>query len=214
MYDLLGLLIGIINLVVVGNGGLLVICCVVLILYLYCVLKIGVFSQNLNLIELGVLMSGFVECIGDVVVLVFFDGFVYDLDFLLVEVLDVMVLIVGVDVSFLEIVIVVFVYWKFGVVYVLCNGLWMYVGFVCSGMVLCLVFDVIVVLIVVNLELGLFYGGVVGLFDFGGFVIYVILVEIKLDFRMLDFQFVSVMVWYQDFFGSQIDQVLLFWVID
>lgn len=112
MYDPLGLSIGTTNLVAAGNGGPPVTRRAVLTLYPHCAPKIGVPSQNPNLIEPGALMSGFVERIGDAVALVSPDGSVHDPDLLLVEALDAMVLTAGADASSSEIAIAVPAHWK------------------------------------------------------------------------------------------------------
>lgn len=123
MYDPLGLSIGTTNLVAAGNGGPPVTRRAVLTLYPHCAPKIGVPSQNPNLIEPGALMSGFVERIGDAVALVSPDGSVHDPDLLLVEALDAMVLTAGADASSSEIAIAVPAHWKPGAVHALRNGL-------------------------------------------------------------------------------------------
>lgn len=214
MYDPLGLSIGTTNLVAAGNGGPPVTRRAVLTLYPHCAPKIGVPSQNPNLIEPGALMSGFVERIGDAVALVSPDGSVHDPDLLLVEALDAMVLTAGADASSSEIAIAVPAHWKPGAVHALRNGLRTHVGFVRSGMAPRLVSDAIAALTAVNSELGLPHGSVVGLLDFGGSATYVTLVETKSDSRTSDFQPVSATARYQDFSGSQIDQALLLRVID
>lgn len=187
MYDPLGLSIGTTNLVAAGNGGPPVTRRAVLTLYPHCAPKIGVPSQNPNLIEPGALMSGFVERIGDAVALVSPDGSVHDPDLLLVEALDAMVLTAGADASSSEIAIAVPAHWKPGAVHALRNGLRTHVGFVRSGMAPRLVSDAIAALTAVNSELGLPHGSVVGLLDFGGSATYVTLVETKSDSRTSDF---------------------------
>lgn len=150
MYDPLGLSIGTTNLVAAGNGGPPVTRRAVLTLYPHCAPKIGVPSQNPNLIEPGALMSGFVERIGDAVALVSPDGSVHDPDLLLVEALDAMVLTAGADASSSEIAIAVPAHWKPGAVHALRNGLRTHVGFVRSGMAPRLVSDAIAALTAVN----------------------------------------------------------------
>ena len=60
------------------------------------------------------LMSGFVERIGDSVALVSGDGSAHDPDLLMVEALDAMVLAAGADAASSEISIAVPAYWKPG----------------------------------------------------------------------------------------------------
>jgi hypothetical protein len=126
MYDPLGLSIGTTNLVAASNGSLPVLRRAVLTLYPHCAPKIGLPVANLN--EPGMLMSGFVQRIGDPVALVSGDGSSHDADLLVVEALDAMVVAAGVDASSSDISIAVPAYWKSDTVQALRNGLRTHLG--------------------------------------------------------------------------------------
>ena len=143
MYDPLGLSIGTTNLVAARNGIPPVTRRSVLTLYPHCAPKIGIPEQNPNLIQPGMLISGFVERIGDPVALVSSDGSAHDPDLLMVEALDAMVLAAGADAASSEISIAVPAYWNPGSVQALRNGLRTHLGFVRSGMAPRLVSDAI-----------------------------------------------------------------------
>src|ERR1700761_2328279 len=168
MYDPLGLSIGTTNLVAASNGSSPVSRRAVLTLYPHCAPKIGLPDENPSLTEPGVLMSGFVERVGDSVALVSTDGSAHDPDLLLVEALDAMVLAAGADAASSEISIAVPAYWKPGPVQALRNGLRTHLGFVRSGMAPRLVSDAIAALTAANAELCLAATGIVALLDFGG----------------------------------------------
>ncbi len=155
------------------------------------------------------LMSGFVERIGDSVALVSSDGSAHDPDLLMVEALDGMVLAAGADAGASEISIAVPAYWKPRSIQALRNGLRTHVGFVRSGMAPRLVSDAVAALTVVNSELGLPAGGVVGLVDFGGGGTSVTLLETAGDFEP-----VSPTLRCTEFSGEEVDQALLLHVFD
>ena len=155
MYDPLGLSIGTTNLVAARNGTPPVTRRAVLTLYPHCAPKIGVPEENPSLTEPGMLMSGFVERIGDSVALVSSDGSAHDPDLLMVEALDAMVVAAGADAGSSEISIAVPAYWKPGTIQALRNGLRTHVGFVRSGMAPRLVSDAVASLTAANSELGL-----------------------------------------------------------
>jgi hypothetical protein len=181
----------------------------VLTLYPHCAPKIGLPDENPNLTEPGVLMSGFVERVGDSVALVSTDGSAHDPDLLLVEALDAMVLAAGADAASSEISIAVPAYWKPGTVQALRNGLRTHLGFVRSGMAPRVVSDAIASLTAANAELCLAATGVVGLLDFGGSGTSATLVNIAGDFQP-----VSPTLRYEDFSGDEIDQALLLRVFE
>jgi molecular chaperone DnaK (HSP70) len=143
MYDPLGLSIGTTNLVAASSGSPPVTRRALLTLYPHCAPKIGVPGEDPNLAEPGMLMSGFVERIGDSVALVSSDGSAHDPDLLMVEALDAMVLAAGADAASSEISIAVPAYWKPATVQALRNGLRTHLGFVRSGMAPRLVSDAI-----------------------------------------------------------------------
>jgi Hsp70 protein len=211
MYDPLGLSIGTANLVAASNGSPPVTRRAVLTLYPHCAPKVGVPAENPNvqLNEPGVMMSGFVERIGDSVALVSTDGSTHDPDLLMVEALDAMVLAAGADVASSEISIAVPAYWKPATVQALRNGLRTHLGFVRSGMAPRLVPDSIAALTAANAELCLAATGVVGLLDFGGSGTSATLVNIAGDFEP-----VSPTLRYPDFSGNEIDQALLLRVFE
>src|SRR5271156_2385388 len=129
MYDPLGLSIGTTNLVAARDGSTPVSRRAVLTLYPHCAPKIGLPDEDSKAIESGVLMSGFVQRVGDSVALVSTDGSAHDPDLLLVEALDAMVVEVDGDVSSSEISIAVPAYWKPATVQALRNGLRTHLGF-------------------------------------------------------------------------------------
>jgi hypothetical protein len=209
MYDPLGLSIGTTNLVAASNGSPPASRRAVLTLYPHCAPKIGLPTENPNLTEPGVLMSGFVERVGDSVALVSADGSAHDPDLLLVEALDAMVLAAGADAASSEISIAVPAYWKPGTVQALRNGLRTHLGFVRSGMAPRLVSDTIASLTAANAELCLAATGVVGLLDFGGSGTSATLVNIAGDFEP-----VSPTLRYEEFSGDEIDQALVLRVFE
>ncbi len=155
------------------------------------------------------LMSGFVDRVGDSVALVSGDGSAHDPDLLMVEALDAMVLAAGADAGSSEISIAVPSYWKPVTTQALRNGLRTHLGFVRSGMAPRLVSDAIASLTAANAELCLAATGVVGLLDFGGSGTSVTLVDIAGDFKPL-----SATMRYTDFSGDEIDQALLLCVFE
>ncbi len=181
MYDPLGLSIGTTNLVAARNGSLPVLRRAVLSLYPHCAPKIGLPVENLY--EPGMLMSGFVQRIGDSVALVSGDGSSHDADLLAVEALDAMVVAAGGDVGSSDISIAVPAYWKSDTVQALRDGLRTHLGFIRSGMAPRLVSDAIASLTSANAELCLAATGVVGLLDFGGTGTSATLVDISGDFQ-------------------------------
>jgi hypothetical protein len=209
MYDPLGLSIGTTNLVAASNGSAPVSRRAILTLYPHCAPKIGLPAENPNLTEPGVLMSGFVERVGDSVALVSTDGSAHDPDLLLVEALDAMVLAAGAEAASSEISIAVPAYWRPGTVQALRNGLRTHLGFVRSGMAPRLVSDTIASLTAANAELCLAATGVVGLLDFGGSGTSATLVNIAGDFEP-----VSPTLRYEEFSGDEIDQALLLRVFE
>ena len=209
MYDPRGLSIGTTNLVAASNGSPPVSRRAVLTLYPHCAPKIGLPAENPDLTEQGMLMSGFVERVGDSVALVSADGSAHDPDLLLVEALDAMVLAAGADAASSEISIAVPAYWQPATVQALRNGLRTHLGFVRSGMAPRLVSDTIASLTAANAELCLAATGVVGLIDFGGSGTSATLVNIAGDFEP-----VSPTLRYEEFSGDEIDQALLLRVFE
>jgi len=209
MYDPLGLSIGTTNLVAARTETPPVTRRAVLTLYPHCAPKIGLPEEDPSLTEPGVLMSGFVERIGDSVALVSSDGSAHDPDLLMVEALDAMVVAAGGDAGSSEISIAVPAYWKPGTIQALRSGLRTHVGFVRSGMAPRLVSDAVASLTAANSELGLPDDGVVGLLDFGGGGTSATLLEIAVDFEP-----VSATMRCVEFSGDEIDQALLLRVFE
>src|SRR5271166_348407 len=209
MYDPLGLSIGTTNLVAARNETPPVTRRAVLTLYPHCAPKIGLPEEDPSLTEPGVLMSGFVERIGDSVALVSSDGSAHDPDLLMVEALDAMVVAAGADTGSSEISIAVPAYWKPGTIQALRSGLRTHVGFVRSGMAPRLVSDAVASLTAANSELGLPDEGVVGLLDFGGGGTSATLLETAGDFEP-----VSATMRCVEFSGDEIDQALLLRVFE
>ncbi|WP_025736537.1 Hsp70 family protein [Mycobacterium genavense] len=209
MYDPLGLSIGTTNLVAARDGSPPVSRRAVLTLYPHCAPKVGLPEQDPKLTEPGMLMSGFVERVGDSVALVSGDGSAHDPDLLMVEALDAMVLAAGADAGSSEISIAVPSYWKPATAQALRNGLRTHLGFVRSGMAPRLVSDTIASLTAANAELCLAATGVVGLLDFGGSGTSATLVDLAGDFKPL-----SATMRYTDFSGDEIDAALLLCVFE
>jgi Hsp70 protein len=209
MYDPLGLSIGTTNLVAASSGSTPVTRRAVLTLYPHCAPKIGVPGENPPLNEPGMLLSGFVQRIGDSIALVSGDGSAHDPDLLMVEALDAMVLAAGADVSSSEISIAVPAYWKAGSVQALRNALRTHLGFVRSGMAPRLVSDAVASLTAANAELCFAATGTVGLVDFGGSGTSVTLVNIAGDFEP-----VTPTMRYPDFSGDEIDAAILLRVFE
>ena len=209
MYDPLGLSIGTTNLVAARSGSPTVTRRAVLTLYPHCAPKVGVLDDNPNLAEPGVLISGFVERIGDSVALVSSDGSAHDPGLLMVEALDAMVGAAGADAGSSEISIAVPSYWKPAAVQALRDALRTHVGFVRSGMAPRLVSDAVAALTAVECELGLPDDGVVGLLDFGGAGSSATLMKIGADFEP-----VSPTMRCRDFSGNEIDHALLLHIFE
>jgi Hsp70 protein len=209
MYDPLGLSIGTTNLVAARNGTSPVTRRAVLTLYPHCAPKVGVHEEYPPLNEPGMLISGFVERVGDSVALVSADGSAHDPDLLMVEALDSMVRAAGADAAASEISIAVPAYWKPGTVQALRNALRTHLGFVRSGMAPGLVSDAIAALTGANAELCLAATGVVGLLDFGGTGTSATLVSLAGDFELL-----TPTMRYAAFSGDEIDQALLLRVFE
>jgi Hsp70 protein len=212
MYDPLGLSIGTTNLVAARDGSPPVTRRAVLTLYPHCAPKVGVPAEDPGLLESGMLMSGFVERIGDSVALVSSDGSSHDPDLLMVEALDAMVVAGGADSASSEISIAVPAYWKPAKIQALRNGLRTHVGFVRSGMAPRLVSDAIASLTAANSELDLPEDGVVGLLDFGGGGTSATLVQAP-D-TGVGFESVSATMRCVDFSGDEIDNALLLRVFE
>ncbi|SOX51805.1 Chaperone protein DnaK [Mycobacterium ahvazicum] len=155
------------------------------------------------------LMSGFVDRVGDSVALVSVDGSAHDPDLLMVEALDAMVLEAGADAGSSEISIAVPSHWKPSTAQALRNALRTHLGFVRSGMAPRLVSDAIASLTAANAELCLAATGVVGLLDFGGSGTSATLIDLAGDFKPL-----SATMRYTDFSGDEIDAALLLCVFE
>jgi hypothetical protein len=155
------------------------------------------------------LLSGFVERIGDSVALVSSDGSAHDPDLLMVEALDAMVRAAGADAGSSEISIAVPAYWKAGSVQALRNALRTHLGFVRSGMAPRLVTDTVAALTAANAELCLAATGVVGLIDIGGSGTSATLMNIAGDFEP-----VTPTLRYPDFSGDEIDAAILLRVFE
>ncbi|MGF2952054.1 Hsp70 family protein, partial [Mycobacterium sp. THU-M116] len=209
MYDPVGLSIGTTNLVAACNGSPPLSRRAVLTLYPHCAPKIGLPVEAPPLSEAGVLMSGFVERIGDSVALVSADGSAHDPDLLMVEALDAMVLAAGADASSSEISIAVPSHWKPATVQALRNGLRTHVGFVRSGMAPRVVSDAVAALTAANAELCFGATGVVGLLDFGASGTSATLMNLGDEFEP-----VSPTMRFPEFSGDEIDRALLLQVFE
>jgi hypothetical protein len=209
MHDPLGLSIGTTNVVAARNGEPPVTRRAVVTLYPHRAPKIGLPEEGPILSQPGMLISGFVERIGDSVALVSSDGSAHDPDLLMVEALDAMVLAAGADAGSSEISIAVPAYWKPRSVQALRNALRTHVGFVRSGMAPRLVSNAVAALTAVNSELGVPADGVVGLLDLGGGGTSVTLLDTKGEYEA-----VSHTLRCAEFSGEEVDQALLLHVYD
>jgi hypothetical protein len=209
MSDPVGLSIGTTNLVAVRSGNQPVTRRSVLTLFPHRAAQPGVPAENPSLTETGLLMSGFVERIGDSVALVSADGSAHDADLLLVEALDAMVCAVGADAATSEISIAVPAHWRPKAVRALRDGLRTHAGFVRSGVAPCLVSDAVAALTALNSDARLPARGVVALFDFGGGGTSITLAEAGTVFEPI-----GETLRYSPFSGDQIDQALMLHVLD
>lgn len=204
MTDFLGLSVGMTNLVAARVGAPPVSRRAVLTLYPNRAPEVGVPSENPNLAEPGVVLSGFVERVGDPVPLVASDGSAHQADRLLVEALDAMARTVGDGTPPQQVAIAVPAHWGPAVLGALRAGLRTKPNLSPTGVPPVLVSDAVSALTALNTSPGLPDTGIVALLDFGGSGTSITLADAAADFQPVDET-----LRYTEFSGAQIDQMLL-----
>jgi hypothetical protein len=204
MTDSLGLSIGITNLVAARVGAVPVTRRAVLTLFPNRAAEVGLPSENPNLTEPGVVLSGFVERVGDPVPLIAPDGSSHQADRLLVEALDAMGRTVGDGSPPSQVTIAVPAHWGPAVLGPLRAMLRTKPNLSPNGVPPTLVSDALAALAALNTSPGLPASGIVALLDFGGSGTSITLVDAAADFRPIDET-----LRYTEFSGDQIDQALL-----
>ncbi len=204
MTDSLGLSIGTTNLVAARVGAVPVTRRAVLTLFPNRAPEVGLPSENPNLTEPGVVLSGFVERVGDPVPLVAPDGSSHQADRLLVEALDAMGRTVGDGSPPSQVTIAVPAHWGPAVLGALRAVLRTKPNLSPNGVPPALVSDAVAALAALNTSPGLPASGIVALLDFGGSGTSITLADAAADFRPIDET-----LRYTEFSGDQIDQALL-----
>jgi Hsp70 protein len=207
MTDPLGLSIGTTNLVAARAGAPPVSRRAVLTLYPNRVPEVGVPSENPNLTEPGVVLSGFVERVGDPVPLVAPDGSKHLADRLLVEAVDAMARTVsGPPPS--QVVIAVPAHWGPAVLGALRAILRTMPNLSPNGVPPTLVSDAVAALGALNTNPGLPHTGIVALLDFGGSATSITLADAARS-SGADLAPIDETLRYTEFSGNQVDQALL-----
>jgi hypothetical protein len=201
MTDALGLSIGTTNLVAARVGRPPVIRRSVLTLFNDRAPEVGVPGENPNLNQPGLVLSGFVDRVGDPVPLVAADGSAHQGERVLVEALDAMARTVG---GGAPIAIAVPAHWGPGTVGALRGGLRSKPNLAPNGVPAALIPDSVAALAALQTAPGLPTEGVIALCDFGGSGTSVTLADAGSNFDAI-----GQTVRYSDFSGDQIDQALL-----
>jgi hypothetical protein len=201
MSDSLGLSIGMTNLVAARIGRAPVMRRSVLTLLSDRTPEVGVPSENPNLNQPGLVLSGFVERVGDPVPLVAADGSPHRGERVLVEALDAMARTVG---GGAPIAIAVPAHWGPGTVGALRGALRATASLAPNGVPAALVPDSIAALAALQTAPGLPSDGVVVLVDLGGSGSSITLADAGSNFDQI-----GETVRYAEFSGDQIDQALL-----
>lgn len=204
MTDFLGLSIGMTNLVAARVGAAPVTRRAVLTLYPNKAPEVGVPAENPNLTEPGVVLSGFVERVGDPVPLVASDGSTHAADRLLVEALDAMAHTVDDGTPPSQVAIAVPAHWGPAVLGALRAALRTKPNLSPNGVPPALASDAVTALAALNVSPGLPDSGIVALLDFGGSGTSITLADAANEFRPVDET-----VRYTEFSGAQVDQALL-----
>jgi Hsp70 protein len=207
MSDSLGLSIGITNLVAARVGAPPVWRSAVLTLYPNRAPEVGVPSENPNLTEAGVVLSGFVERVGDPVPLVAPDGSTHHADRLLVEALDAMVHTVSAGPP-TQVAIAVPAHWGPAVLGALRAMLRAKPNLSPNGVPPALVSDAVAALSALRTSPGLPNTGIVALLDFGGSGTSITLADTSRS-TGADFRPIDETSRYTEFSGALIDQALL-----
>jgi hypothetical protein len=166
--------------------------------------EVGLPSENPNLTEPGVVLSGFVERVGDPVPLVAPDGSSHQADRLLVEALDAMSRAVGNGLPPSQVTIAVPAYWGPAVLGALRAMLRTKPNLSPTGVPPALVSDAPAALVALATSPGLPASGIVALLDFGGSGTSITLADAAADFQPIDET-----LRYTEFSGAQVDQALL-----
>jgi hypothetical protein len=200
----LGLSIGMTNLVAARVGAVPVTRRAVLTLSPNRAPEVGVPSENPHLTGPAVMLSGFVERVGDPAPLVASDGSSHQADSLLVEALDAMGRTVGDGSPPSQVAIAVPAHWGPAVLGALRGLLRTKPNLSPNGVAPALISDALAALAALNTSPGLPASGIVALLDFGGSGTSITLADAAADFRPVDET-----VRYTEFSGAQIDQALL-----
>ncbi|MBV8929383.1 MAG: Hsp70 family protein, partial [Mycobacteriaceae bacterium] len=204
MSDSLGLSVGMTNLVAARVGSQPVTRRAVLTLFPHRAPEVGVPSENANLNEAGLVMTGFVERVGDPVPLVAGDGSTHRADRLLVEALDAMVYTTGNDSPPSEVAIAVPAHWGPAVLGALRGVLRTKPNLSPNGVPATLISDATAALSALQDDPGLPASGVVALLDFGGTGTSITLADAASNFEPI-----GETVRVTEFSGDQIDQAIL-----
>ncbi|HET7667406.1 MAG TPA: Hsp70 family protein [Mycobacterium sp.] len=205
MSDSLGLSIGMTNLVAARIGRAPVIRRSVLTLFNDRAPEVGVPADNPNLNQTGLVLSGFVERVGDPVPLVAADGSPHRGELVLVEALDAMARTVG---GGARVSIAVPAHWGPGPIGALRGALRTKPGLAPNGVPAALVPDSMAALAALQAAPGLPSSGVVALVDLGGSGTSITLADAGTGFNQI-----GQTVRYPEFSGDQIDQALLNYVM-
>jgi molecular chaperone DnaK (HSP70) len=203
MSDAVGLSVGATHLVAARVGGTTIRRRAVLTLFPHRAPEVGVPSENPNLTEPGLVMTGFVERVGDPVPLVAPDGSTYRADQLLVDALDAMVSALG-GLPPSEVTIGVPAHWGPAVLGALRGMLRTKPNLSPHGVAPPLISDATAALAALQVSPGLPGTGIVALMDFGGSGTNITLADAANNFAPIDAS-----VHYTEFSGDQIDQALL-----
>jgi hypothetical protein len=204
MSDPLGLSIGTTNLVAARVGNLPVVRRSALTLFSHAAPKVGVPSAHTD----GIVLSGFVERVGDPVPLVAADGSPHRADQLLVDALQAMVYASGGEPS-AETAIAVPAHWGTSTLWALRNAMRARPTLAPNGTPVRLISDAVASLTALNRNPGLSPHGVVALLDFGGGGTSITLADAASAFEPIEDT-----NRYTEFSGDQIDQALLNHVLE
>ena len=201
MSDALGLSIGMTNLVAARVGYPPVMRRSVLTLFDDRAPEVGIPSENPNLSQPGLVLSGFVDRVGDPVPLVAADGSAHRGEQVLVEALDTMARTVG---GGAPVAVAVPAHWGPGIVGALRGALRGKPSLAPDGVPATLIPDSVAALSALQTAPGLPAAGIIALCDFGGSGTSVTLVNASENFETI-----GETVRYPDFSGDQIDQTVL-----
>jgi hypothetical protein len=203
--DALGLSIGMTNLVAARVGHPPVMRRAVVTLFKGRAPEVGVPSENPNLNGPGLVLTGFVERVGDPVPLVAADGSPHRGEAVLVEALDAMARTVG---GGSPLAIAVPAHWGPGTIGALRGALRSNPNLAPDGVPATLVPDSVAALTALQTAPGLPTDGVIALCDFGGSGTSITLADAASNFAAI-----GETVRYPDFSGDQIDQAVLNYVL-